>query len=284
MKLVFLGTSGGMPTKDRGLPSIALIYGGVHLFDIGEGTQRQMMIYGVRYGAVKNIFISHMHPDHYLGLFGLLQTYKMMSRKETLHIYSPIELAFPEFVEWHPLKEGVLMQHRLFTVSAFRVRHSKDSHGFLVETGWRWRFNKERAKNAGIRGRAFKELERRGRVIVAGREIHIEEVAQQVEGPKFLYTGDTVFMKKVADLAKNAVLIHDSTFSEKDREEAEKKRHATAVDAAMAAAGGPARMLILTHFSPRYTDAQILEKEAKKIFKKTKAAYDGLEINLLSLF
>src|SRR5881409_4161395 len=88
--VIFLGTGGSLPTKERGLPAVALRREGkLFLFDCGEGTQRQMMHAGLGFNRSMSIMISHLHGDHILGLPGLLQTMSSLARDKPLDLYGP---------------------------------------------------------------------------------------------------------------------------------------------------------------------------------------------------
>jgi ribonuclease Z len=91
LRIVFLGTSAAVPQKDRFLSSIAMQIenGEILLFDIGEGTQYQLMKFNVNFQKITKIFISHLHGDHIFGIFGLLNTMNLMERETALIIYGP---------------------------------------------------------------------------------------------------------------------------------------------------------------------------------------------------
>src|SRR5437773_6969380 len=100
IEAIFLGTGGSLPTKERGLPSVALRRDGeIILFDCGEGTQRQMMHTGLGFNRPTVILISHLHGDHILGLPGLLQTMSSLARdrKSTRLNSSHITISYAVF-------------------------------------------------------------------------------------------------------------------------------------------------------------------------------------------
>src|SRR3990170_4638502 len=85
----FLGTSASRPTVERNVSSTALVREGETLmFDCGEGTQRQMMRYGISF-ALSRIFFTHMHADHMLGVIGLCRTLALGGRTEPMHLFGP---------------------------------------------------------------------------------------------------------------------------------------------------------------------------------------------------
>ncbi|MFH1285208.1 MAG: ribonuclease Z [Candidatus Micrarchaeota archaeon] len=294
IRVVILGSGASIPTVERNLSAVALRFAGdVYLFDCGEGTQRQMMRYKISYARVKCIFLTHLHPDHVLGITGLVHTLDFgTERKEPLFIYGPrgterrmselIGAKGANFVRVQDVDENFELKEKEFTVRAFPVEHVHGSMGYVFEENERRKFDKEKADKLGIKGRMFSELEGKGEVKVKGKTIKIEDVTWLKKGKKIVYTGDAVYGKETVKASKEAdLLIHDATFTEEMREEAEKKRHATAGDAARVAKEAKVARLILTHISNRYADAkeiEKLEKEAKKIFANSEVAKDGLEV------
>lgn len=285
-KITFLGTSGSTPTKDRGMPAIALQYeGDTILWDVGEGTQRQMMKFGVGYGSVNAIFITHPHIDHYLGLFGLLETLALSHNKKSIDIFGFDDFKWIEerydFVIFHKMKNGLLYDRQRYTISAFPVKHCKNSYGLVFQEKEKIKFYEEKAKNAGISGRMFKIIEKEGRIKIGDRIVRLEDISWIKKGRKVVYSGDTVPIKSVVDTAKDAeLLIHEATFSEENADEAKERLHSTMEDAAKTASEAKVKKLVLTHFSPRYPEPEVYLKKIKKIFKQTVFAYDGLVIEL----
>lgn len=285
-EVIAIGTASAMPTPSRGLPCIALRKdGSVFLFDCGEGSQRQMMLFGVSYMKVKAIFISHLHLDHYLGVFGLLETMRLNGRKEKLYIYAPKGAscvfgrnALAEVVE---IDAGWKGDFGGFSVSAFAVKHWGCAFGFSAEEKEKVRFYEQKAKALGIRGPMFSEIQKKGHLLVGGRRVGLEEVTYRQKGKKVVFSGDT---SPCAELAKAAhcadLLIHEATFAKDRAEEAEETLHSTAEDAAKCAKKAKASCLMLTHFSGRYADASKLLEEARAIFKNTIAAEDGMKVSV----
>src|SRR3989441_11826374 len=89
LSVTFLDTSAARPTVERNVSALALVREGeTLLFECGEGTQRQMMRYGVSF-ALSDIFFTHFHADHFLGVIGLIRTLGLQGRGETVGVYGP---------------------------------------------------------------------------------------------------------------------------------------------------------------------------------------------------
>ena len=294
IRIVILGSGGAVPAPDRNLTSIAMRYeGDVYLFDCAEGTQRQMMKYGISYAKVKAIFLSHLHGDHIFGVPGLVNTLKMIERKEKLIIFGPSgtkkrveelmggQIDLIEAIEidndWKYEFEG---EGRQCSFSAFKIDHGlKNAFGYVFKEEEAARFDKEKCAELGIKGRMFKTLQEKGEVDVKGKKITLAEVTYPKAGKKIVYSGDTVYCNETIEQAVGAdVLFHESTFIEKDRIEADETRHSTALDAAKIAKKAEVKKLVLFHISNRYKDRKDLEDEAKKEFENSSAAFDGMEI------
>ncbi|MEM2963533.1 MAG: ribonuclease Z [Candidatus Anstonellales archaeon] len=288
IRLVFLGTSAAIPSPDRNLSSIAIQKdGSVYLFDCGEGTQRQMMRYGVSYEKVVAIFITHLHLDHFLGIFGLLETRKLKGRTEKIKIFGPpgTKNLFEkeEYVEvFDILRGGKVYSDKGFCVFAFRSNHGlKYSFGYIFQESEKIRFIAEKAHAMGLKGPMFSQILQKGKLKVGNRTILLSEISYKAKGKCIVYTGDTKPLHRVPQLAKNAdIIIHDATYSVERSREARERNHSTSADAARFAKKAKSKLLILTHISGRYPNPTILEDEAKRIFKNSRAAYDGMEILL----
>ena len=299
IKVTPLGISGALPTPTRSCSSFAITFGGVYLFDCCEGAQKQMMKFGVSYAQVKGIFLSHLHADHFLGLFGLVHTLNFIGRKEPLEIYGPIGtkeflgkvFAMKEFkpnnfkIEIIEVKESKkeFLSNSLFTVKAFKVKHnSPHALGFILESKSYRRFDEDKAKKLGLKGRMFGELQAKGKLTVNGKVVKYTDVTYEQKGKKLVYTGDTLGnVASIAKAAKDAdLLIHDSSFTNEHADHAKAKTHSTCLQAAQNAKKAKAKLLMLTHFSNRYDDLQPVLTEAKKEFENTILAEPGVFITL----
>jgi len=300
IRVVMLGTSASVPSVARNLCAVGLRYAGeVYLFDCGEGTQRQMMKYGLSYARVRAVFISHLHADHYLGLAGLCHTLNMIGRKkdDPLLIYGPKGTQQVieglgcnyEFLKVSDIGEGEVYRGRGesrgsegFSVRAFPVKHGRNALGYVFQEDAGKNFDKPKCDELGIKGLMFRELEKKGEVkLTSGKIVKLAEVSRPKQGKKIVYTGDTGMCEAVVKAAEAAdVLIHDGTFGEERRAEADEREHATAGDAAKAAKKAKAKLLIVTHISNRYEKTDALLKEARQVFANTKIAQDGMELDL----
>lgn len=294
LRVTFLGTASSRPTVSRNVSSIAVQRNGsFFLFDCGEGTQRQMMRFGVGFG-LQEIYVTHLHADHYLGITGLLRTMSLQGRSEPLVLRGPrgsrdtlvrlVELGgegytFPVHVE--ELPPGSSVDYPGFRVHAFDTRHTRESIGLaLVEESRPGRFDVQRARELGIpEGPLYGRLHR-------GEEIRLEDgravTPDQVVGPprpgrRVVYTGDTRPCRATVEAARSAdLLVHEATFDEKERRRASMTGHSTARQAAEVAAEAGVRQLVLTHLSARYSEQpHILLDEARPAFPRVTVARDG---------
>ena len=300
LQVYFLGTAGALPTPSRNPPCIMVRRGSdTILFDCGEGAQQQMM--RARCGFTVNaIFVSHWHADHFLGIFGLVQTMSFNGRTDPLAIYGPewvhefvailkkvarFNLKFA--IEGIELAHGSWVRFDGYTISAFGANHGIPALGYILDEDPRpGRFNRERAIELGIPpGPLFGRLQR-GEAVTVGtgadqRTVNPEEVLGAMRpGRKIVYTGDTrEVYHGIQDIAHDAdLLIHDATYDESEAERGAEFYHATAAQAGIAARVLSARTLVLIHTSSRYPDAAAHINDAKKKFTGPIIAPDDLDM------
>jgi ribonuclease Z len=298
IRVTFLGTSASRPTVTRNVSSLMIHREGESLlFDCGEGTQRQMMRYRTGF-AVDDIFFTHMHADHFLGVIGLLRTLGLQGREEPMRLHGPpgsrsiLEQAVALGVERVPFRveicevdAGIVRERPDYDVVAFRTRHGAHSLGYaLVEHERLGRFDPDRARALGVpEGPLFGRLHRGESVEVDGRTIRPDTVVGPPRsGRRVVYTGDTRPCRETERIAAHAdLLIHDATFGQDEAERAHATQHATAREAAELAKRAGVARLALTHISSRYAeDVRPLEREARHVFRETIVAYDGLDIEV----
>jgi ribonuclease Z len=299
MQVTFLGTSGAVPTTERNPSALMVAREGERLlFDCGEGTQRQMMRYGVGFG-VDHIFVTHLHGDHVLGLPGLVQTLDFNDRERALAVYAPagtrsrVETLLgptgdrPSYpVRVRQVGAGdVALDGDGYEVRAFAVDHRTNAVGYaLVEDDRKGRFDRQKAEQLGLPpGPKYSQLHEGDPVEHDGRTIEPSEVVGPPRpGRRVVYTGDTRPTDRTVEAAREAdLLIHDGTFGEEFRERARETAHSTAHEAAQVASDAGARHLALTHISTRYTgQTGTLERQASEIFERAFVADDGLQVEI----
>ena len=297
--VTFLGTGAACPTVERNVSGLALTREGeTILFDCGEGTQRQMMRYGVGF-SFSEIFFSHYHSDHMLGVIGLFRTMGLLDRKEGVTLYGPksaqrilggaltvgVERTrFP--VEIIEVKPGDRLKRKEYEIQVFATEHRVDTVGYaLVEKDRLGRFDPELAQSLGIaEGPLWGQLHRGIRVTLPdGREIGPEGLVGPARpGRTVVYSGDTRPCQGVIDAAQGAdLLIHEATFGADEAVRAVETGHSTAQEAAALARDAGVRRLVLTHISARYNrDAPELLAEATAIFPTTTIARDGMAVDV----
>jgi ribonuclease Z len=295
----FLGTGAATPTVDRNVAGLAVQREGeTILFDCGEGNQRQMMRYGVGFSFTE-IFFTHYHADHILGVTGLLRTMGLQDRTAPVTLYGPrgaqrilgaaIALGiernkFP--VEINEMKPGDRLRREQYDIVVFETEHRPDTIGFALSEHTRLgRFNPERARELGIpEGPLWGRLHKGETIVLEdGRSVAPADlVGAPRRGRTLVYSGDTRPSLAVVEAARGAdLLIHEATFGSDELERAKETGHSTAAEAARVAVEAGVRRLVLTHISPRYTrDAPELLAEARAIFPETVVARDGLTVDV----
>jgi len=295
----FLGTGAATPTVDRNVAGLAVQREGeTILFDCGEGNQRQMMRYGVGFSFTE-IFFTHYHADHILGVTGLLRTMGLQDRTAPVTLYGPrgaqrvlgaaIALGiernkFP--VEINEVRPGDRLRREQFDIVVFETEHRPDTVGFaLAEHTRLGRFNPDRARELGVpEGPLWGRLHKGETVVLEdGRNVAPADlVGAPRRGRTLVYSGDTRPSLAVVEAARGAdLLIHEATFGSDELERAKETGHSTASEAARVAVEAGVRRLVLTHISPRYTrDAPELLAEARAIFPETVVARDGMTVDV----
>jgi ribonuclease Z len=299
LSLTFLGTGASIPTLDRNVAGLAVQRGGeVLLFDCGEGNQRQMMRYGVGF-TFREIFFTHYHADHMLGVTGLLRTMGLQDRTTPVTLYGPrgaqrvlgaaVSLGiernkFP--VEIVEIKPGDRLARDEYDIVVFETEHRADTVGYALAEHLRLgRFNPDRARELGIpEGPLWGQLHKGKAVqLPDGRTVSpIDLVGSPRPGRTLVYTGDTRPHLSVIEASRGAdLLVHEATFGGDESERAQETGHSTAAEAARVALEAGAKRLVLTHISSRYNrDAAELLAEARAVFPNTVIARDGMSVDV----
>ena len=295
-RLTILGTSSALPTSDRYPTAHVLnVHERLFLIDCGEGTQMQMRRYRIRFGKLNHIFISHLHGDHFFGLYPLLSSFNLMGRKTPLHLFVPapaeemiarhlndfdINLAYELVV--HPLagrSVRPILDDRRVEVFSFPLKHRVTSFGFL--------FREKMPDRNIIRGKiveyglSIAEIGRlkKGEDIVreGGGLISCDEVTIAPRRPSsYAFCSDTGWFPRLSSYVSGVdLLYHEATFGDENEALAKKTGHSTARHAATVARDAGVKRLILGHFSARYKSPATLEEEARSVFPASEAAREG---------
>ncbi len=299
LSLTFLGTSAARPTIERNVSSLALQRDGeTLLFDAGEGTQRQMMKYGTSF-ALNDIFFTHFHADHFLGVIGLVRTLGLQGRTDALRMFGPrggkrvLETALqlgvervPFPVEIQELKVGDAVKRDGYVIEPFPTEHGNGAIGYaLREAERKGRFDPDAARAAGVpEGPFWGKLQRGESVGLAdGRTVGPEGIVGPTRpGRLVVITGDTRPCAAVVEAATGAdLLVHEATFGEEEKDRAKETQHSTAKEAAQVALAARVKKLVLCHVSARYSmSADELVKEAREVFPETMVARDGMVVEV----
>jgi ribonuclease Z len=277
-ELVVLGTASQSPTRQRNHNGYLLRWDGEGiLFDPGEGTQRQFRFVDATAAATTRICISHFHGDHCLGLPGLIMRLALDQGHLPVPIHYPaggeeyfqrlcLATAGQEDVEFIPCpvhEPGVVHVDREFTIRSAPLRHKVETVGYRLDEPDGLHFVPDRLDGFGIEGLSVGRLRDTGSIVVDGRTVTLEEVTEPRRGQSFAYVLDTAWCEGALDLAAGAdMLLCESTFLSTEEHLADEHGHLTARQAGRLAAEAGVRLLVLTHFSSRYSDEQAFADEA----------------------
>ena len=295
---MFLGTSASMPTAQRAPAALLVRRGGERLlFDCAEGTQRQLQRSSVGLPDLEEVFITHFHADHFLGLPGMLKTFALRGRDELpLTVYGPagLQSLFAQLKPFlgrlpYPLKlvelaPGDELERGEYRIVAFALDHGVSAVGYaLVEHERPGRFDVDAADALGVPPGRERGILQGGEPITLpdGTVVTPDEVLGQARaGRKLVLAGDTAPSPAVVQAAHRAdVLVHEATFGAEEDERARETLHSTAANAAEVAKLADVRLLALTHLSTRYFGRELAE-EARAVFPETVVPrdFDTIEI------
>lgn len=286
LDVLFLGTAGSVPTPQRGTSATLVRREGDRLlFDCGEGTQRQLARSDAGLVDLDDVFLTHLHADHFLGLPGMLKTFSLRGREAALALHGPrgsrelfhhlrrLVGTLTYEIDVVELGHGDVVTRNGYRIAAFRTDHGVEAIGYALEEDARpGRFDVAAAATLGVPdGPARGALQRGEAVTLADGTIVPPDavVGPPRRGRKLVLTGDTAPCTTVVDAAVGAdLLVHEATFLADERERARETRHSTAAQAALAAQAAGVQLLALTHVSARYSGRQ-LEEEARQVFEAT---------------
>lgn len=299
--LTTLGVSSASPTTDR-YPSAHIfnICGRLLLIDCGEGCQMLMKRHGISLMKTEMVFLSHLHGDHVLGIFGLMSTLSMSGRTEPLHIYAPegfsriLDFFKEQFLEretypivFHPLTASVtevIYEDSAMTVTALPLLHRVPTYGYLF---------REREPGLNVRKDAVASLSLSVSEILAlkeGRDVEREdgsvlrasELTYRPYEPRSLaYISDTAVFGALPEMVRGVdLLYHEATFGDDCAEKAAEMFHSTARQAGETALRSGAGKLVIGHFSSRYKDPSVLLAQALEVFPRTEMGWEGREFEV----
>ncbi|MBT3244049.1 MAG: ribonuclease Z [Bacteroidetes bacterium] len=299
--LTILGSSSALPKPDRFTTAHVLnAHERFYLIDCGEGTQIQLRRYKIRFSKIHHIFISHLHGDHFFGIFGLLSSFNLMGRKVPLNLYGPEKLKnildavygnmgekMNYSINFSPLNwqdKQLLLETEKIKVYSFPLDHKIQSCGFL-----------------------FKEKKQARNLIKTAKEdydLGIKEIIQLKNGEdvkrdtgdilsyklltnksftprSYAYVSDTRYYEPLVDHIRDVdLLYHEATYLEEMSSQAQLTGHSTSMEAARIAKMAKVKKLVIGHFSTRYKSTAPLLEEAQNIFPNTFAAADGMSFDV----
>mgnify|MGYP001417103910 CR=1 FL=1 len=297
MKLTILGCYSASPRNNFHTTSQILEIGGdLILIDCGEGTQMQLRKMKIKFSRIKNIFISHLHGDHFFGLIGLISTFRLYGRSDDLNLFGPVGLkeiidlqlkysnSWTDFkINFHELdskKSVLILDNAKFQVTTIPLRHRIYTNGFLfVEKNKVKKLNIININKYSINYTEFNKIKNGEDITLNdGSKIRNSElVIEPKKNSSYAFCSDTIYHEEIICLLKNITLLyHESTFLEIDKDLAKKTLHSTASDAAKIAKSANCQKLLLGHFSSRYKNLEKFIDESSKIFKNVDLAYEGL--------
>jgi len=288
--IIILGSSAQQPTRKRNHGAYLIRWNEEGLlFDPGEGTQRQFIFANVAPTCVNRIFVSHFHGDHCLGLGSMLMRLNLDKVTHSVHCYYPkshqknfeylrygcVYHQTIDIIE-HPVeKDGLVEITDKFKIEAQFMDHGIDSIAWKITENDRIKFDKEKLKENKVFGPNVKILEEKGQINIDEHIVKLSDVSWVRKGESIAVILDTKYTDKLIDVAKDAkVLLCEATFLDEHKDLARQYLHMTAKEVAQLAKKANVKMLILTHFSARYTDLTLFENEAKEIFENVYIAED----------
>jgi ribonuclease Z len=290
-----LGSSAATPTSLRHTTAQAMrFHSKWYLLDCAEGTQMQMRRMKIPMMRIHQIFISHLHGDHYLGLPGLLFSMHLLGRKVPLHVYSPpglrevIEVQFrvsglvPQFeTVFHEVVSGGerVFEDANLVVESLEMEHRIPCFGFLFrEKPMDRNIKKDSISRYGIPVRQMPGI-KEGEDLLMPDGTFVPN-AEITTGPprarSYAFCSDTAYTEKFLPQVQGAdLLYHEATFLQDKADIAKEKTHSTTIEAATLAKKAGAGQLMLGHYSARYKDMELFLQEAREVFPNTILAEEG---------
>ncbi len=301
MKLTILGCYAATPrTITNPTSQVLEIKNRMFLIDCGEGTQVQLRKNKIKFSKINQVFISHLHGDHFFGLIGLISTFSLLGRTTDLHIYGPkgikeiilLQLRLSNswtnydlyFHELETEESETIFEDDKVVVKTIPLKHRVYTNGFLFQekVGER-KLNMDAVLNHDIESCYYQKIKN-------GKDITLEDgriisnsilTFDPIQPKSYAFCSDTVYHEAIVPIIENVdVLYHESTFLESEDALALKTLHSTAKQAARIALKANAKQLILGHYSTRYDSITVFQEEAKTIFPEVLLADDGKTFEL----
>ncbi len=301
MKLTILGCYAATPrTITNPTSQVLEIKNRMFLIDCGEGTQVQLRKNKIKFSKINQVFISHLHGDHFFGLIGLISTFSLLGRTTDLHIYGPkgikeiiiLQLRLSNswtnyglyFHELESEESEVVFEDDKVLVTTIPLKHRVYTNGFLFQekVGER-KLNMDAVLNHEIESCYYQKIKNGKDITLDDGKLIANSVLtfDPIEPKSYAFCSDTVFHEDIIPIIENVdVLYHESTFLESEVSLANKTLHSTAKEAAQIALKANAKQLILGHYSTRYESIDLFKEEAKTIFPEVLLAEDGKTFEL----
>ncbi|MEJ8802199.1 ribonuclease Z [Pontibacter sp. H249] len=295
-ELKILGSSSATPSANRHHTAQVLSIGNQHhLIDCGEGTQMQLMLYKIKHQRISNIYISHLHGDHYFGLAGLISTMHLQGRHAPLHLFGPpglseilslqlkysgTNLNYPlVFHELDTTCHKKIFEDKQLTVHSIPMEHRVPCCGFLFREKLKPRplLKDKLPPNLTppqlVRLKWAEDIkDEQGNVLVSYSDV----TGEPKRSRSYAYCADSRYKPDIIPIVQHVdLLYHEATFLDDLRDRAAYTFHSTASQAAEIAVQAKAKKLLLGHFSVRYKDLNPLLEEAKQIFSNADLAVEG---------
>jgi ribonuclease Z len=295
-EVTILGSSSATPIFHRNPSSQVLnINEKFLMIDCGEGTQQQMLRFGIKYHKIDHIFISHLHGDHFFGLIGLLSSMHLNGRSKTLYLYGPSELKeildlqfkhsntilkFPiDFYSTQINQSEIILETNDFFVETFVLNHRIPCTGFKFSQKLKLRKIRKEMVNQLEIPASFYPLLKRGIDFVDkdGQTHKAFDLTADPDVPRsYVYCSDTVADGSYNIHLKDVdTLYHESTFMHDMQDRAKETFHTTSLEAAQIANDMKVSKLLIGHFSARYRDLTPMLLEARSVFEETYLANEG---------
>lgn len=301
MKLTILGCYAATPrTFTNPTSQLLEIKNRFFLIDCGEGTQVQLRKNKIKFSKINQIFISHLHGDHFYGLIGLISTFSLLNRNNDLHIYGPkgikeiillqlrLSNSWPifglHFYELESKESELIYEDDKVQVKTIPLKHRVYTNGFLFEEKIAERkLNVEAVRHYQIEKCYFQNIKNGKDIVLDDGTVVLNNLLTfDPEKPKsYAFCSDTIYNEAIVPIINGVdVLYHEATFLQSEEKLAAKTMHTTAMEAAMIAKKAQVSKLILGHYSTRYSTIDLFKAEAETIFPNVLLADDGLSFDL----